>query len=958
MKTSTSKYFVLFGTVGFAIACSTKKDSFINRNFHAVNTEYNVLYNGNLALDAGLAELTATYQDNFWEVLPVERMQPVSAVPVLGAEPGSTEPTGPSASTPAKDPSSAKSGAKIANAADKSLKSGTLDTKAVSAAAKSSAIDVAKDLLKDNKIAEIAGIPSSSQGGGLEPGQTAGFKRAEEKATKAIQKHSMNIGGSEKNPQMDEAHLLLGKSRYYENRYLPALEAFNYILLKYPGSDKIDEAKIWREKTNIKLDNEGIAIRNLKELIEQKKDVMDEQTFADANAILAEGYLHLQAEDSAVMVLKNAAKFTKNNEQKARYHFILGQLQSKLNRPDSAFVEFQRVIDMKRKSPRRYVIQAHAMQAGQFDPTKGDTLAFMEKYRKLLEDRENRPYLDVINHQVALFYDKQNDDEKAKLYYNKSLRTNSKDNYLTASNYRNIAEINFKDAKYPAAGMYYDSTMFFLDKRTREFRSIKKKRDNLADVIKYEAIASTNDSILHVVSLDAAGRKAYYDEYIGKLREKEEIERKKLEAETIRQENLASSNSGDINMATVPGGIKPKGANDAMSGTGGKFYFYNPSTVAYGKQEFIRRWGNRAFSENWRWSTEETNKAAENAIIGDSPIVGTDPNGTGPNGTKTKNDSGVEPKYTSDFYISQLPTSQVVIDSLAKERNFAYYQLGSIYKEKFKEYRLAADKLERLLQNNPEERLILPSKYNLYKIYEIIDPAKAEIYKQQIISQYPDSRYAEIIKNPSSDSSRSLAPEAAYDELFKKYNQGQVREVYARIEEYIDRYTGEEIVAKFELLKAKVGARLLGLEEYKKGLNFVALNYPNSGEGKEAERMLKTDIPTLENLAFGQPTASWKIVFKFDTADDPRIKPLSEKILKYIKEGLNNNITLSEDIYTLNENMLVVHGFISKLAAEDAVSVLKDYKKYKIAETPVIISSEDYKVVQIKKNFTEFLAIE
>ena len=931
MKTSTSKYFVLFGTVGFAIACSTKKDSFINRNYHAVTTEYNVLYNGNLALDAGLAELTGTYQDNFWDVLPVERMQPVAAVPVPGAA-SATAGTAVPVAKPASQPSPAgKTPKSIPDKAagivgDATGKAGVFN-KSVAAEA-----------------------PEAQT-----PGQTGSFKRAEEKATKAIQKHSMNIGGSEKNPQIDEAHLLLGKARYYENRYLPALEAFNYILLKYPGSDKIDEAKIWREKTNIRLDNEGIAIRNLKELIEQKKEVMDEQTFADANAILAEGYLQLQQHDSAVTVLKNAAQFTKNNEQKARYHFILGQLQSKLNRPDSAFTEYQRVIDMKRKSPRRYVIQAHAMQAGQFDYTKGDTLVFMEKYRKLLKDRENRPYLDIINHQVALFYDKQNDDKQAKVYYNKSLRTNSKDRYLTASNYRNIAEINFKEAKYPTAGMYYDSTMVFLDNRTREYRSIKKKRDNLADVIKYEAIAQTNDSILHVVSMDEAGRKTYYEDYIGKLREKEEIEKRKLEAEAIRQENLASASTGagDVNGLTTS---KRPGINDAGSapvGSGGKFYFYTASTVSYGKLEFKKRWGNRAFSENWRWSSEQTNKAAENAIEGDAPVVGTDPKGA-----KTETETGVEPRFTTDFYISQLPTSQVAIDSLAKERNFAYYQLGSIYKEKFKEYRLAADKLEKLLQSNPEERLVLPSKYNLYKIYQIIDPAKAETYKQQILSQYPDSRYAEIIRNPSSDTSKALAPEAAYDELFKKYNQGQVREVYAQIEEYIDTYTGEEIVSKFELLKAQVGARLMGLEEYKKGLNFVALNYPNSSEGKEAERMLKTDIPSLESLAFGQPTASWKIVFKFDSADDPRIKPLSEKILKYIKEGLNNNITLSDDIYTLKENMLVVHGFISKLAAEDAVSVLKDYKKYKVAETPVIISSEDYKVVQIKKNFTEFLAIE
>ncbi len=70
--------------------------------------------------------------------------------------------------------------------------------------------------------------------------------------------------------------------------------------------------------------------------------------------------------------------------------------------------------------------------------------------------------------------------------------------------------------------------------------------------------------------------------------------------------------------------------------------------------------------------------------------------------------------------IDQLPTDVKVLDSLARERNFAYFQLGTIYKEKFKEYELAASQLEKLLVSRPEERLVLPAKYNLYKIYEIV----------------------------------------------------------------------------------------------------------------------------------------------------------------------------------------------------------------------------------------------
>ncbi len=702
MKTSTYKYLFLAGSVAFLIACSTKKDSFVNRNYHAVTTEYNVLYNGNLALDAGVAELKTTYADNFWELLPVERMQPVVE------------------KEPEKMPG------------------------------------------PDGKAPEEEQNPS--------------FKRAEEKATKAIQKHSMYIGGTERNPQMDEAHLLLGKARYYENRFVPALEAFNYILYKYPASDKIFEAKVWREKTNLRLENEAVAIKNLKQLLKDKAKI-EPQIFADANAMLAQAYIKTGSQDSAVAVLKKSAEFTERNEEKARYHFILGQLYEKLEYPDSAYAAFQTVIDMKRKSPRMYTIQAHARQAAQFDFENGDTLAFMEEYRKLLEDRENRPYLDVLNHQVGLFYDKQEIDREAVAYYNKSLRSNPKDKYLAASNHRNIAEIYFKNAEYLRAGMYYDSTLVFLDNRTREYRSIKKKRDNLEDVIKYEGIAQTNDSILSLVAMSEAERVRFFEDYIEKLKIADEKERERLEAEAQKAENLSradnntgtaltlpsQNNLGQINSVaretksgkntsfdpvsrrapiTAGNNTGAKQGSTTQTGSGGPFYFYNQSTVAYGKIEFKKRWGNRPYVENWRWSSDIRGSVSDESVVDTAAVAEVDTD-------------DFNPRYSPDFYIGQLPTSQKVIDSLAKERNFAYYQLGSIYKEKFKEYQRAADKLEKLLVNNPEERLILPSKYNLYKIYQIINPERAKLYEQQILNEYPDSRYAEIIRNPSDVKIRS-----------------------------------------------------------------------------------------------------------------------------------------------------------------------------------------------------------
>lgn len=892
MKTNTLKYAIFCGFFALLIACSTKKDTFISRNMHAVSTEYNILYNGDIALKAGVDELKTQYVDNFWELLPVERMQPT----------------------------------------DESMMPG------------------------DKK--------------------NPNFDRAETKANKAIQKHSMYIEGGEKNPQMDEAHLLLGKARYYDQRFVPALEAFNYILYKYPNSDKIYEAKVWREKTNVRMENDVLAIKNLSKLLKEIK--FKNQIFADANAILAQAFLNVEEKDSAVSRLKLAAEFTKENEEKARYHFILGQLYDSKKDKDSANLEYQTVIDMKRKSPRRYVIQAHAKQAQYFDYKNGDTLAFMEKYNDLLKDRENRPFLDVINHQVALFYDNQGLKENAKKYYNKSLRATSQDNYLVASNYRNLAEINFNDAKYAVAGQYYDSTLVKMDAKTREHKAIKKKRENLVDVIKYEQIAQVNDSILRIVAMPEDGKIAFFEDLIARLK----LEDEKKAAKAARDAELNQGQVQDAGMAGPPdvndGGTemsaraqskfeaqsqqvdinaKKPAANTATttasnSASGNSnFYFYNQSTVAFGKNEFRKRWGNRAPRGNWRLS-EAKSKIGFGNQPEEEDLATTD-------GQTTEEEvKKIDVRYTVDYYMKQLPATQKETDSIAKDRNFAYYQLGLIYKDKFKKYELASGRLEKLLTFNPEERLILPAMYNLYKIYEITDKEKALAMKSRIIAEYPDSRYAVILRSSAEDLAKANdTPEAAYNKLFKKYEAGQYQTVLTEADVLIDLYSGEDIIPKIELLKANTQGKLKGLEEYKGALNYVALNYPNSKEGKEAESLLTTNIPQLEAIAFDKETpSSWKILYKISNDPaDKKTKALQDKIKKYIAESQSMKMSTSIDAYTMTESFLVIHGPKSEESARNIAAILKDYKDYKIVDPSIIISNENYKVVQIKKNLPDYL---
>ena len=818
-------------------SCSRKKDKFLNRSWHSLNTKYNVLYNGNVALESGKSSVIAAYKDNYWEILPVERLQ------------------------------------------------------------------ITDDIVSSNK----AKNPS--------------IELAEVKAVKAIQKHGMNIKGKEKNPQIDEAYMLLGKARYFDNRFIPALESFNYILFKYPASSNINLAKIWRAKTNLRLQNEDIAIENLKKLIELED--LSKYDRAEATSTLAQAYITNKALDSAITQLQVASRLTRNNEQRGRLHFIEGQLYSTLGKKDSANLAFDKVIDLNRRTPRVYMISAHLEKIKNFDLKNGDKLALQELLEDLETNRENRPFLDKIYHQIANYQLQNGSDSTAISYFNKSLRTNSEDDYLKVVNYQTLGDLNFDYSEYSLAGSYYDSTLLSLKENSKSFRAIKRKRENLEDVIYYESIAQDNDSILSVVAMSDADKETYFQSYIETLKLEEEASEK------------AAASSGSALGAS----------QNIVTKKGKSFYFYNPTTVAFGKNEFIRIWGDRALEPNWRWSSKSTKSDSE------APDE------------EAKAAEAIEEeeqkRYSVDFYLAQIPTEEKVLDSIAKERNFAYYQLGLIYKDKFKEYKLAKDKLEQLLKQDPEERLVLPAKYNLYKLYALLDLKRLQaLIKSDIIENHPDSRYAEILLNPESALSNiENSPETRYNNLYAQFELGEYQQVIDGCDLQIIRLDGDQIVPKLELLKVTSKARLFGFEAYKEGLNFVALNYPSSMEGKKAARMYETVIPQLESAEFVQDSTqtNFKTIFKFEASETDKIKDFEEDLKIAVEDIDYFKLSVSKDRYDTNTIFVVVHGLKSVQGAFGFAEILKNKNDFKISKSFFGISSKNYQTVQIHKNLEAYL---
>ena len=159
------------------------------------------------------------------------------------------------------------------------------------------------------------------------------------------------------------------------------------------------------------------------------------------------------------------------------------------------------------------------------------------------------------------------------------------------------------------------------------------------------------------------------------------------------------------------------------------------------------------------------------------------------------------------------------------------------------------------------------------------------------------------------------------------------------------------------MLKANIAGKLGGLEEFSTALNYVALNYPNSEEGKKAEKLLTVDLPKLKALELSKaPSKNWKILYQTKDFENAGTKVLREKIKKFIADRSLNKLAVSLDIYTMTDNFVVIHGINSEDLAIGITSILKDYKDYKVLQKAIIISAENYTIVQIKKNLDEFLA--
>ena len=661
------------------------------------------------------------------------------------------------------------------------------------------------DLFADADAEASKFRPSNNGSSQTKPAAT-GFDLVEEKAMKAIEKHSMLIRGKEYNKMMTRAYLILGKARYNKGKGFEALNALNYMKSNLPYHKKYTpEAEMYIALANIQTGNVFEGERILEKL--NKDDGYKKKFTESVSKYYAQDLIRRGEYEEAISELDDAIAHTGNKKRKARYYYIIGQLFSEMEMQNEAGEAFTRVYQLKPGFEME--VKSQLAIAQNFDPEKNSYNSYKEH---LLGISKKGNYVSRKNEFFYAIGDmalKDGKIDESRKYLKMSFEGEASDPYIRGKAYETYANLEFDEGNYVHASAYYDSALAVIP-YDKDIKRITDRNSSLKTLMEKYYLVKRNDSILKLANMSVEEKETFFKDYIAKL--KIEDEKRQREAE--------------IEMTTFQTQSKSGGFSSSFGEEGGNtFYFYNTSQKGFGQTEFKRIWGNVRLGDNWRSSTAATLSIEER----EAQMLG-------------QVDSQNPRRYELEYYLEQIPTKRSELDKLKVERDTTELSLGIGYFDMFKNAKTATTTLEHLVSTPPKnEETNAQALYQIYRINNKVENvAKADEFKNLILTKYPNSIYAEYILNPEFDFTTPTTQEALdyYQETYAFYQEKNYGEVKNRTAFAIEKWPSEIIIAKFSLLNALAIGATEEKDAFRNALELVTVAYQNTDEAKKAQEII------------------------------------------------------------------------------------------------------------------------
>ncbi len=860
---------VFLGIIILAAACSTEKNTLLNRTYHGTTARYNGYFNANELLRQSMTTYRSSLKENFYEILPI-------------------------------------------------------------------------DPLPDEK--EVIGLYPA-------------IDTAVAKCTKVIQKHSMPSNDKpskkkeEHNPWIDENWITIGIAQYYRRDYDGAMKNFNFVKKFYANDPSIYVGELWMAKTNIELGKyteAGFNLASIDKAIEQQESQEKEKTKSkkkgkdkkegkpaefpaklrfDLEKTKADLALRRGDKENAIKHLKSSLEHAKKSGDKARVNYVIAQIYESMGSNTEAKSYYSNVL--KYNAPYEMNFNARLKRAFMGGDEKVE-----KELKKMLKDAKNAEFKDQIYYALADIETQKGNIPKTKEYLTLSAFYSTNNTRQKGMSYERLGNFSYTERNYVSAQKYYDSCAKVIGDDYPNADAIRNKALKLADLVVAVETAYYEDSVQRIARMSEDDREAFIKDVIKKLQEEE---KKRKEAEAKRLRELQENQNQFVD----------------NGGSGSKWYFNNAKTRSQGFEEFKKLWGTRENEDDWRRSDKTTLVINQNTDGDSSEVV---INNVSPD------------SLTVDMLLANIPLSDSAMKVSTDRLLESLYASGVIYKEQLNEPELAKKQFTAVLDKELICDVDLSSSYQLYKMKEGNDAAN--VHKDHIMINYPNSDYANYLRDPNFFIKRKEMEALAVQEyvtILERYNRGVYYPVIAKADQVIDNEPTNPYRAKYLLLKAMcMGQLSSNKQELLPVLERVVAEYPATDEAKRAQEMIQVikngysanievDFNKVSAFKFDDKSPQWIMIF---LGKDESANLSKTKVSDFNKEFFSRDkLKVSSKIYGEDQSIILVQDFATDLKAKEYLRVFKQTRKHLLdlqKAKILIITQENMKVLFESKNLAEY----
>jgi len=628
----------------------------------------------------------------------------------------------------------------------------------------------------------------------------------------------------------------------------------------------------------------------------------------------------------AISNLEQAIDLGDNRQLKARYAFIIAQLQKVQKDNAAAYANFERVVkfkpDYEMAFNAKLQIAQNAWATGQSTPKQINS-----KLNKMLNDGKNDEYQDQIYFtlgQVAL----QGGDKKTAVEnFQLAAKFNNGNKSQKSETYYQLATLFLEIEDYVGAKLYYDSTLTIMVSDDPRYNQVVKYALNLSDIATNIQQIELQDSLLAITDMTPEQKK----ELATKIKKEEEEQRLK--------DAIAKASGGNTPQAPK-GSRTPIGpASLRNANTVPTFFAYDDKAKRRGQRAFNKKWGNRPNVDNWRLASK-----IENISVDEETDL---------------TELAVSSKELTDDQVKQIlgdaPSNPVEIAQANNIIELALFNLGKQYRDNLENNKRCVETLEELLKRFPQTENKPEAWFYLYLAHQDLgNAAEAQVYRNKILKEAPESLYATVLNNPNYYKENLAAEQKVdryYEQAYAKFTSGNYQAAYEQSSQADEQFGNDNpLKAKFALLRAMSSGSVEGKEAYIKSLKEVIAQYPNTDEQRRAKEILRL---------LGDSSAFSKID---DGSDDPQETnskfKVDEKDLHYVIVVLEGKADLGKaksDVgnyhrkYFKNESMRVSNIYLGQ-TQEDRTPIIV-IRRFKGKEKAMAYYDG------VKKNEKDFLGL-